>query len=225
MPGGAAVLHGRFPSAHDHNQLVLHTPVAAVDVVRAADDVLGGAGLSHRQLWVLDAGLADALEDGLCRAGYAREDEQLLWQAPGGPPLQPTVERLEVEERVAVAVDGWVQEQPGWPREVADQLGRRIVTALDAVDATFLAVRDAGRVVAHADLFVRDGVAQVEEVMTEPAVRNGGRASALVREAVRLAGGAGAETVVVLADAHDWPVTLYRRLGFADLGRTASFAR
>lgn len=225
MPGGAGLLSSRFPSAHDHNQLVLWQPALAGDVAAAADALLGGAGLAHRRVWVLDGALADALGPGLREAAYRREDELLLWHPPGEGLPVPGVVELDADERVAASVEGWAQDQPDWPREVVQQLGERVLTLLGVVDATFLGVRESGRVVARTDLFVRDGLAQVEEVVTEAASRNRGLASALVREAVRRAGEAGVDAVFLVADADDWPAGLYRRLGFADLGRTTSFIR
>ncbi|MDP9395960.1 MAG: hypothetical protein M3Q27_17575, partial [Actinomycetota bacterium] len=54
VPGGVALMHGEFPSAHDHNELLLWSAVDAADVAAAAESVLGGAGLSHRLVEVLD---------------------------------------------------------------------------------------------------------------------------------------------------------------------------
>ena len=233
MPGGIAVLHADFPSAHDHNQLLLwpgadEEAVTAAEVVATADRVLGGAGLPHRRVHVQDIALADRLAVGLLAAGYARENELLMWSVVPGPPANgssPTVVALTLQERIEAGTTAWAVEQPGWPATVTGQLGGRIRTAVPVVDATFLAVRDGARVVARADLFVRDGLAQVEEVGTEPAARGRGMAGSLVRDAVRRAAGAGARWAFLVADADDWPAELYRRLGFVDLGRTASFAR
>lgn len=225
VPGGLAVLHTRYPAAHDHNQLVLWEPVTAREVVCAAEQVLGGAGVSTHRAWVLDALLADALEPGLLADGFAREHELTMWHPPGGGQRQARVVALGLDERVEAASAAWEQEQPGWPAEVTRQLGERVRSALDVVGATFLAVREQGTAVARADLFVRDGLAQVEEVVTNPASRNRGHATALVDEAVRRAGQVAVDGVFLVADAHDWPAGLYRRLGFAHLGVLATFSR
>jgi ribosomal protein S18 acetylase RimI-like enzyme len=58
--------------------------------------------------------------------------------------------------------------------------------------------------------------------MTDPAHRGQGLASALVIHAANAAHGAGASMVFLVADAEDWVQHIYRRLGFTDLGRTAS---
>ena len=222
VPGGLALRHSRFPDAHDHNQLVLWSAVSAPEVAAAADAVRDGPAL--RGVHVQDAALADGLAAGLAERGWCRSDE-LLMAYRGDPPLPQPVVALGLDERVGAATRSWAAEQPGWPAETVAQLGGRIATAVGVAEPVFLAVRDGGEVVARADLLVRGGVAQVEEVVTEPAARGRGHASALVREAVRRALEAGAGLVVLVADADDWPAGLYRRLGFADLGRTTTFSR
>jgi ribosomal protein S18 acetylase RimI-like enzyme len=167
------------------------------------------------------------------RQEAAREQVARRSRELGSPrrPLGPgsgavTLVELDVGERAAVAAAGWQQEQPTWPAGVVAQLGARIRTIRSAAEATFLACRDdAGAVLARADLYVRDGVAQVEEVVTAPSARERGFASALVLEAVRRGRAAGCDLVFLVADADERPAELYRRLGFADLGRTASFTR
>lgn len=222
VTGGVALLHSGYPMAQDHHRLLLDGPVDASAAADEADRVLGGAGLEHRWLAVTDIGLADTLTDGLLARGYAREDDLVMIHRGLAPCVQAGVVEFDLDERVAVATAGWRDEQPDWPAQVCGQLGGRARTLAAAVDATFLGIRVDGKVVAHADLFVRDGIAQVEEVMTEPAARRRGFASVLVREGVRRAG---ARVVILVADADDRPAELYRRLGFVDLVRTASFLR
>jgi ribosomal protein S18 acetylase RimI-like enzyme len=224
VPGGWGLLHTRYPAAHDHNLLLVWKPVDAGAVLAAADRVLGGAGLTHRRVQVQNLAVADGLDAGLRAAGYARENE-LLMRYAGDPQITggvAPVVALTLEERIAAASAAWTADQPGWSPEVCGQLGGRIRTAPEAAEVSFLAVRERERVLARADLFVRDGIAQVEEVGTEPEARNRGLASALVREGVRRAG---VDLVFLVADADDWPAALYRRLGFVELGRTVSFSR
>jgi GNAT superfamily N-acetyltransferase len=248
VPGGMALLHAGFPDAHDHNRLLLWLPVDAATAAASADAVLGGAGLRHRLIEVQDAGLGESLWPGLEALGYRRSVEQLMVfrrREPGpqpGPGARPsratqrrrlgpgsgavTLDELDLGERAAVAAASWQEEQPTWPAGVVAQLGARIRTIGAAADATFLACRDdEGGVLARADLYVRDRIGQVEEVITAERARGRGLASALVLEAVRRASAAGCEVVFLVADADQPPAELYRRLGFADLGRTASFSR
>lgn len=220
VPGGAAVLHDAFPQAHDHNKLSLLEDVPAEVVHGAAEDVLGGAGLTHRLVELRHRGSAD----GLLALGYTRSDVLLMTYAGGGVLREaPDVVELDLDERATVATASWEQEQPEWDAEVWRQLGQRIRTAARAAACTFLAVRDEqGRVIARTDLYVHSGVAQVEEVLTDPAHRGRGHASALVHEAVRRAAG---NAVFIVADVDDWPRRMYERLGFRDLTALATYRR
>jgi ribosomal protein S18 acetylase RimI-like enzyme len=226
VPGGQALLNADFPAAHNLNRLAVSRPGTAADLAEAAERVLGGAHLPHRLIEVADAALGERLAPGLAAYGYQRSQTVLM--AATGParkaaPDVPVVE-LEVAERSAVASQEWRRDRPTWDADMVDQLGRRIVTVLDAAQAWFLAVRGpSGAVLARADLYLRDGVAQIEEVVTEPAARGRGLATRLVLEAVDQARSAGAELVFLVADADDWPQQLYRRLGFSALGTSAAF--
>jgi GNAT superfamily N-acetyltransferase len=68
-------------------------------------------------------------------------------------------------------------------------------------------------------------VATVEEVGTLIAHRRRGLARAVILAAVAHAGRWGAETIVVPADADDWPQVMYAGLGFAPIGRQVGLAR
>jgi ribosomal protein S18 acetylase RimI-like enzyme len=226
--GGEAFLNVDFPAAHSHNRLVISRPCPPAALADEAERVLGGAGLGHRLIEVHDPSLDGQLAAGLGKRGYDA-GRTLVMAATRPPERRPSpveVVELDLAERIAVARAGWRQEQPDWDDDVVDQLGRRIVTVLRAAQATFLAARGFdGSVAAHLDLYVRDGVAQIEEVMTDPGYRGGGLASALVLHAIERARTHGAELVFLLADAEDWPQHLYRRLGFTEVGRTTSYRR
>jgi ribosomal protein S18 acetylase RimI-like enzyme len=222
VPGGAAVLHPEFPGAYDHNKLSLVEPAEAQAIAAAADEVLGGAGAAHRLVELRHLGHAD----GLIPLGYSRSDVLVMTWAGGVPAATRPVAVLPLEERVAAAAASWQEEQPDGDPDVWRQLGARIATVTSAAEATFLGIRDAdGRVVARTDVYVHDGVAQVEEVLTDPAHRGRGFASALVLEGVRRAHGAGADHVFLVADVDDWPRRLYEKLGFRDAAVLATYRR
>ena len=226
VPGGHAVLNADFPAAHNLNRLAVSRPSTASELAEAAERVLGGAYLSHRLIDVADAELGERLAPGLAAYGYQRSRTVLMAATgPAGktPPDVPVVE-LDVAERSAVASAEWRRDRPAWNKDMVDQLGRRIRTVLDAARATFLAVRDPdGAVLARTDLYLRDGVGQIEEVVVEPPARGRGLATRLVLDAVDRARAAGAELVFLVADEDDWPQQLYRRLGFTVLGHSVSF--
>ena len=65
----------------------------------------------------------------------------------------------------------------------------------------------------------------IENLATVPRFRNRGLARATVLAAAAAAQAAGNDLVFIVADAADWPLELYRRLGFDELGSEWSFGR
>lgn len=135
------------------------------------------------------------------------------------------ISELSLDDRAHAATEEWRRTTPSMGPDVSAQLGERIATIFDAADPTFLAVCAwNGAVLARADLYVRDGIAQIEEVVTEPSRRHQGMASALVGEAIRRALHANARLIFLVADAGG-AAALSRRLGFRDAGIKGSYAR
>ena len=218
VPGGFVVRNRDYPHAHDHNRLFITSAVGADELAAAADRELADA--AHRLVYVHDLDVAEAVTPRLVELGYERSDELVLIAAAVEERRAVEVVELDLDERIAVAAGEWRTNQSA---EVARQLGERIRTVIPAAETTFLAVRSAdGTVAAHVDLYVRDGYAQIEELMTAPAARGRGFGSALVLDAAHRAG---ANRTFIVADVDDWPKEMYRRLGFADLGVIAAFSR
>jgi ribosomal protein S18 acetylase RimI-like enzyme len=94
-----------------------------------------------------------------------------------------------------------------------------------AIGTRFFARRIDGAVVGMCELYLHDDVAQVEHVDTLEEFRGRGIASSIVLRAVSEARAAGADLVCIDADLDDWPVDLYRRLGFDEIGRAWSFTK
>lgn len=222
------MVNTRFPEAHDHNRVVVTAPCSAAALAEACDDIYGSRGMRHRLIEVHDETLGDQLADQLRASGYSCGREVLMGfygKVALRTPM-PEIVALDADERAEAASADWRRDHPEWPETIVEQLGRRITTITDVARTAFLAVRDTdGVVAAHADLYLRDGVAQVEEVITRPDQRGRGLASALVLDAVERARDWRADLVFLVADAEDWPQNLYRRLGFVDLGRTVSLRR
>lgn len=224
VPGGLGLTHDRFPAAHDHNRLCVVAECDPSELADTAEQVLSDR--DHRVIDVLTADLVDAIGAGLTGRGYQREDGLLMLAGGRAEPARPdiTVVRLSLEQRQSAAALSWSGALPDAGPAVWWQLGHRIETVVPVADTAFFAVLGPdGAVAARADVYQRDGVAQVEEVVTDPTQRGRGYASALVLAAVAHA--RAADVVFLLADADDWPQQLYRRLGFSDLSRTGSFTR
>ena len=71
---GFAVLQAQFPHSHFHNRIVVASAApAAADVLAAAEEVLGGAGLRHRYVSVDNDALGRALNGEFSAARYEHE--------------------------------------------------------------------------------------------------------------------------------------------------------
>lgn len=220
-PGGFAVRDDAYPLSHDHNKLLVLSSCDGAALAAAAEQELDGLG--HRLVEVRTPQLADLLASSL--AGYERSDNCLLaWSGPA-PGRRPTVE-LDLAGRTAAATAVWTASRPAAGPEVWRQLGERVSRMTRACTPTFLAALGPdGDVACSVDLYVHQQVAQVEEVLTVPAYQGRGLATGVVLDAVARGFEAGATTVLIVADAEDWPLGWYRRLGFVDLGGTSNFSR
>src|SRR4051794_435265 len=106
--------------------------------------------------------------------------------------------------------------------EALVELDRRTGRAVDV--RLFGALVD-GEPASYCELRSDGRVAQIEDVGTLARFRNRGLARATVLAAAAAAVEAGHELVFLVADANDWPVGLYRKLGFDELGGFRSFGR
>jgi ribosomal protein S18 acetylase RimI-like enzyme len=109
--------------------------------------------------------------------------------------------------------------------ELARELLDAKVLLGDRAETRFFGVEVNGEIVAWSDLYLAQGMAQVEDVATLEEHRGHGYASAIVLRAVREAQAAGADLIFLVADDEDWPKELYERLGFDIVGRSYKFIR
>jgi ribosomal protein S18 acetylase RimI-like enzyme len=232
LPYGFAVLHKRFSASYDHNKLILTAPVQPAEALAAVDRVLGGVGLGHRMV------VADDENGVTCAPTFVDADYQhainLIMGHTGAAPDRPAdpairVEQVDLDALRESTRHEWREQLPHASDEVINQLVERRATLLHGADeVAFLAVRDvAGRVLSRADVYIdpAHGVAQIEDVMTNPAYAGRGYARAIMTDGLRRAHAAGCDLVFVVADAQDWPRHLYARLGYATIGRSHAFVR
>jgi N-acetylglutamate synthase-like GNAT family acetyltransferase len=228
VPGGVAVLDPDFPHSRDNNQLVLTEPVDADAIETAAAEVAGNAGWPHQAaalLWPDAGGVAGELS----RRGWDLEEQLLMARAPGA---LPGGEHAEVVDQREV--------HPLWDRSWRADLGHLDAARLDQVVAQLVGrehlndgvvavsdvvVREAGKVVAAAQLRVDGATAALESVMTDPTVRGRGYGDAVLARSLELAARAGCDLVVLEAAADDWPRHWYARRGFEQVGTSWSVSR
>jgi GNAT superfamily N-acetyltransferase len=213
-PFGTAVSCPELPLRQDSNYLLVDvTDGSAQDLAHEVES------RRLRAVFVRDPQTAPRLEPEFAALGWQlhrglvmahhrspeRTTDISIVTAVGEPVLRP------VRQRVTLAY-------PWATPELTEQLLEAKILISERVETHFLAVVVNGEVAAYADLYLGDGVAQVEDVLTLEQHRNRGYASALVLSALQRAEEAGATLVFLAADADDWPRLLYERLGFDVIG-------
>lgn len=225
---GTAFLDERFLLRWDSNLLWADAPlegVRAADIAAECDRVLGGEGLAHRNLLVDDEEAAQRIAPGLAGLGYEwdRLVTMIHRRAPVRAPAAP-VEEVDVDTYIPIVREALRPEPYATSEEVVDQLAEHRRVLADVGARFFVAYVD-GVAASRCELYVRDGIAQVEDVGTVTEHRNRGLGSAVVMRAVDEARAASADVVFLNADADDWPMELYARLGFDELARWSGFVR
>jgi GNAT superfamily N-acetyltransferase len=226
---GTAYFHEDFPRRWDSNFVWTDPPLEGVEadeLAADADDVLGGAGLEHRVLWVADDVQGERLAPGFVRLGYVVDRNVVMVHAR--VPDRWTHERAQ-EVDLESAKPMWhaahLEEQDVIEPADAKMLADFLDVLVERAGARFYGVRVDGDVVAGAQLIVLDDVAQVEDVVTLTAHRGRGFARAAVLAAVRAARDSGANLVFLGADDEDWPKHMYAKLGFDEAGRSFDFVK
>jgi ribosomal protein S18 acetylase RimI-like enzyme len=201
---------------------------ATADALAAeAERLHGEAGQTHRRVAVPDETEGERLADGFRALGWeiqcflfmarreasARSADLSLVEEVHGETIRALRERIaraepwaDSEETVCQVLD-------------AGRLVER------ASHVRHFAIRVDGEPVSAADLYSDGRTAQVEDVVTAPAFRGRGYASAVVLHAAEEAERGGNDFVFLIADDSDWPKELYARLGFVPLGREWMFLR
>lgn len=216
---GSALLSPGLPLVWDLNLLRVERPprqLAAHRLAAAADDALGGVGLAHRTLELSSPSLTTRLARPLGRRGWKQEDllAMALRRQPDRAPARFAIHDANFPELREAMVTYLMSESFGRDPETRRQLLAAAARAERFPGTRRLAVWRRGAPAAWCRLYLHEGIAQIEEVITHPAHRGRGCARALVLSAAELARDAGAELVFLLADAGDWPWRLYERLGF-----------
>ncbi len=220
---GTTLLTAPVPRVRDHNAVLLDPApeLAGEDVADLLDAELGGRGVAHRRLYC-DPDDADRWEQDLAGRGLQRADTVVLrW--PGGTLDAPRditiveadddltrtlVRRLRADD----APDPAFVEQLVWLAHAQQAAGARVLAALDG-----------DRPVGGVRVFPGPDAAQVEELDVHPNAQGRGLGRALLARALAVAGDV--DLVVLTAEADDWPLHWYERLGLVHLGRSSGFVR
>jgi GNAT superfamily N-acetyltransferase len=222
--GITAYLDTRIPRIWDANYLIVEPGVSAETAAAKADEVLGGLGMTHREVSTRDQSFAAELEPGFLELGW--EAEHGVYMTLRREPDRPSdleVEEISIEEAQSLRHE-LISEMPdSTDAETVEQLlelDRRVGAA---VRDRWFAARDEGELAGCCRLMQARGIGQVEDVATLKAARDRGIARAVVLAAAETSVADGDEITFIGALADDWPRQLYQRLGFDPVGSWSFF--
>lgn len=228
FPWGSALYNDDIPERYYSNFVRVERPLAGVEVATLVEETDRALSLlAHRLISVGDDADGERVAMGLAERGYTGDPSVLLaWRRepdrPGDPDAVVEVAFEDARPFEMAVYGGMLRDtSPAVIEKFADH--RRTVQR--AVNGRFFAQRIDGRLAGMCELFLVDGLAQVEHVDTLEEFRGRGVARNVVLRAVAEARAAGADLTVIEADVNDWPVELYRRLGFDEIGRSWAFLR
>jgi GNAT superfamily N-acetyltransferase len=222
---GTALLSPSLPLVWQVNAIRAEDPTASARDLAAETDELMSL-FDHRKLVVQDEELGARLAPGFEKLGWnVFRILIMLRRRPPNRPTQPGAGGEVSREVGAAALAAFRREQPfGWQEEAVRQLAE-----MDARFDRVLAARDFASPpddpACACRLYTHDGLAQVDEVGTLQARRRRGHARAAVAAAADTAAAEGADEVLIVTDAADWPQQLYRSLGFDEIGATYEFLK
>jgi GNAT superfamily N-acetyltransferase len=216
-----------FPKRYDSNflwALEVGDDVTAETLDDEAEAALDG--FEHREIMVNDDEAGARMSPGFSELGYDRT-RLVVMRHLRPPDRQPVVavERVSFAEgeplfRESVRREPFITDDDllasfvSWRRRLEERVG-----------AMFFAGTVDGAPAGACEVYLRDGVAMVEDVFTLEEFQGRGVARAVVTAAVRAARSDGADLVFLHAVADGWPRQLYVKLGFEPIGHVWSFLR
>lgn len=224
-PHGTALLTPTLPLVWQVNAIRIEDADADADVLAAEADLVQAA-FAHRKVIAHDEHLGARLAPGFEKLGWnIFRVLIMLRRRPADRPPEPGAGGEVSREVGAAALAAFRREQPfGWQTEAVRQLAE-----MDARFDSLVGARDFASPLDEpacaCRLYLHDGLAQVDEVGTLQSRRRRGHARAAVAAAADTAEAEGADDVLIVTDAADWPQELYRRLGFDEIGATYEFLK
>jgi GNAT superfamily N-acetyltransferase len=222
---GRLFLTPSAPLIWDANWVGIEEVGLSVDqVVAIADDALGGEGMGHRTIALLDEADGHRIGEEIeAEAAHwprweVERTRYMLWRGGEVGPGAAREVRLEEIADLRKALNAELMPAGGDGPAAALQLfeiDRRY--GGPGGDRWFVAP-DESEPQSACRLLRANGIAQVEDVATLTAARERGYAKAIVTTAVAAAQAEGDTTIFLTAEAADWPQLFYGRLGFETVG-------
>jgi ribosomal protein S18 acetylase RimI-like enzyme len=225
---GRALFNDDIPERYYSNVARVERSLAGVEVAELAREVDRALeGCRHRQLQIDDEADGARIAMGLAELGYTAEHSAMhalrrLPDRPGSPDL---AEELSFADARPFLIEVYRRELESEEAATVERFADFRRTVQRAANGRFFARRVDGRVAGLCELYLVDGLAQVEHVDTLAEFRGRGLARSVITRAVAEARAGGADLVLIEADLDDWPRHLYLRLGFDEIGRSWSFTR
>ena len=225
---GVAYLNLEVPNVWSRNYLLATANLSdatAEQLAAETDRIMGGLGLAHRKVELIDAAAGDRLEPGFRELGWKPECDVIMVarRDPDRPVDTSTVEEVRVDELVSAWTDSWRTDRDVLGEAVIRQLIESKRTLGNAIETRFFAARVDGEVASYCELYSDGSTGQIENVLTLDRFRNRGLARAAVMRALHESRAAGHDLTFLIAERDDWPKTLYVKLGFDEIGRIWEF--
>jgi ribosomal protein S18 acetylase RimI-like enzyme len=223
----SGLFNSTLPRVWDRNYVRLEDPDANVgELIAVAERAHTLAGVAHRRIWVDHPGAGERLTPAFLAGGWSVQ--RLLVMVHRETEDEPDADLLAVAELDEHALRG-IREEISVEYEDSPQLRAQLLfaqqIAAEELDVRYFGIRRGARIVSCCELYSRGGVAQIEDVVTVPDLRNQGLGRAVVLRALEAARSSGHDLVFLLADEEDWPKELYRRLGFEPIARLHAFLK
>jgi ribosomal protein S18 acetylase RimI-like enzyme len=227
---GRAFLSPAVPLVWDANWILIEqTGMAVEEIIAAADQSIGSAGMRHRTVLATEPEDGRRLMPEFESRGWGIEPglRMVVRRAPDKESEIEVVERRmdEIAELRAELIRTQLAELGIRDEDVTEQLleWERRIGVCDG-DRWFVAPAN-GEPASACRLLARDGIGQVEDVGTLPEARGQGLARAVTLAAVRASENDGNQLTFLAAAADDWPRLLYDKLGFDEVGSLYAFRR
>lgn len=218
---GVAVYDEQLPLRYDSNYLLVDALPESV----TADDVATEAkSLGRPAIMVRDQRTGRRLLPRFEQLGWRVHRGLVMAHRRAAERAAPSVSVDEVDDAaLRVARRERLSGEPWATPDVIEQLLEAKKTVAGAVRARFFAVRVGNVVVSYGDLYLGEGVAQIEDVATLDGYRRRGYATAVVLRALEEAAATRCDLTFLVTDEDDWPKEWYGRLGFETLGKYVKF--
>jgi len=223
---GTALFNGDFPSYWDGNFLRVDRPADATAAQLAAETDRLYERFAHREIVVPDEAAGSRLAATFGRDGW--EVDRLVFMVRRREADRESVVAVEectFDEVYPLLLETNLHSHGGMTRDAAETNAAVRRVFADVTGARFFVARVDGALAGTCELYVHEGVAELDDVHTLERFRRRGIARAVVGRAVREARERGADLIFLIADDADWPKDLYAKLGFDPVGRFWQFTK